>query len=277
LRTPPFPLISHYKSKERYVERAIILSGETLARKFGAPEVEIVNVKELELKEPLVISGFVGAGLVGSIAVDHIINQLKMEELAYVKSKHLPPATIFVGQRLRHPFRIYGSKKDNLCAIICEIPLRYEGLYPISSAILDWVEEKKAKEMVVLEGVPVLGLPKERKAFCVTELGKCEILKEKGIDLLSKGVIAGIAGAILSECLTRKIEGTALLTPAISFMPDPEGAATLIEALNKSHGLKIDASELLAGAKEIREKLKEISEHYEKMKAAAEESERMYA
>jgi len=277
LRTPPCPLISHYKSKERYVEGAIILSGETLARKFGAPEVEIVNVKELELKEPLVISGFVGAGLVGSIAVDHIINQLKMDEIAYVKSKHLPPATIFVGQRLRHPFRIYGSKKDNLCAIICEIPLRYEGLYPISSAILDWVEEKKAKEMVVLEGVPVPGLPKERKAFCVTELGKCEIFKEKGIDLLSKGVIAGIAGAILSECLTRKIEGTALLTPAISFMPDPEGAATLIEALNKSHGLKIDASELLAGAKEIREKLKEIAEHYEKMKTGIEESERMYA
>jgi uncharacterized protein len=241
---------------------------------FEIPEVEIVDVKERDLKEPLVISGFVGAGLVGSIAVDHIINQLKMEEIAYVRSKHLPPAAVFVGGRLRHPFRIYVSQKDDLCAIICEIPLRYEGLYSISSAILDWAKEKGAKEIVVLEGVPVPGLPKERKAFCVTELGKCEIFKEKGIDTLGKGVIAGMAGAILNECLMREIEGTALLTPTISFMPDPEGAATLIEALNKSHGLGIDTSELLVRAKEIREKLKEIAEHYEKMKASAKEPEK---
>lgn len=253
-----------------------ILSGENVARRLEIPEVEIVDLKTLDLEEPLVISGFVGAGLVGSIAVDHIANQLKMEEIAYVRSKHLPPATIFVGQKLRHPFRIYASQKDNLCAIICEIPLRYEGLYPLSSAILDWVEGKRAKEIVILEGVPVPGLPKERKSFCVTELGKCEIFRDKGIDLFSKGIIAGIAGAILNECLVRKIEGTALLTPAITFMPDPEGAATLIEAINRSYGLKIDTSELLASAKEIKEKMKEIAEQYEKMKASTEEPEKMY-
>ncbi len=192
-----------------------------------------------------------------------------MEEVAYVRSKHLSPATVFVGERLRHPFRIYVGQKDNLCAIICEIPIRHEDLYPVSSAILNWAEGKGAKEIVVLEGVPVPGLPKERKPFCVAELGKCEIFKERGTGLLRKGVIGGIAGAILSECLSRKVGGTALLTPAISFMPDPEGAAILIDALNRSHGLKIDTSKLLAGAKEIREKLKEMAEHYEKMKASS--------
>jgi predicted ATP-grasp superfamily ATP-dependent carboligase len=85
-----------------------------------------------------------------------------------------------------------------------------------------------------------------------------------------------MAGALLSDSLGRKIGGIALLTPAISFLPDPEGASVLIEALNKSHGLKVDTSELLAGAKEIREKLKEIAEHYEKTKGA-EEPERMFA
>jgi uncharacterized protein len=239
-------------------------------------EVEIVNVKELEIKEPLVICGFVGAGLVGVIAADHIIEQLKMEEVAYVRSKHLPPAAIFVGEKLRQPFRIYASQKENIYVIICEVPLRYEGLYSISSAILDWAEERKAEEIVVLEGIPAPGLPEERKPFCVTESGKCEIFREKGIDPVRKGVIGGMAGALLSESLGRKIGGTALLTPAISFLPDPEGASVLIEALNKSHGLKVDTSELLAGAKDIREKLKEIAEHYEKTKSA-EEPERMFA
>ena len=249
---------------------------ETLAGRSEPPEIEIVNVKELGLKEPLVICGFVGAGLVGVIAADHLIEQLKMEEVAYVRSEHLPPAAIFVGEKLRQPFRIYASQKENLYVIICEIPLRYEGLYSISSAILDWAEEKGAKELVVLDGIAAPGLPEERKPFCVTEYGKCEIFREKGIDPVRKGVIGGMAGALLTESLRRKISGTALLTPAISFLPDPEGASVLIEALNKSHGLKVDTSELLAGAKEIREKLKEIAEHYEKTKGA-EEPERMFA
>jgi len=246
-----------------------------MAKSLDAAEVEIVEVKDLGLKSPLIIAGFVGAGLVGSIAVDQIITQLKMEEVAYVKSKHLPPVAIFVEEKLRHPFRIHASKKDNICVVICEIPLKEEGLYSISSALLDWAEKQGTKEILVLEGIPVPGLPTERRPFCVTELGKCDHFKDRGINLLRKGIIYGIAGAILSECLTRKIEGTAILTPAMATIPDPEGAAVLIEALNRSHGLKIDTSELIAGANEIREKLREIAENYEK--TASVEPEKMYA
>ncbi|MEM4188236.1 MAG: proteasome assembly chaperone family protein [Candidatus Hadarchaeum sp.] len=241
----------------------------------NAAEVEIVEVKDLGLKNPLIIAGFVGAGLVGSIAVDQIITQLKMEEVAYIKSKHLPPVAIFVGEKLRHPFRIHASKKDNLCVVICEIPLKEEGLYSISSALLDWAEKQGTKEILVLEGIPVPGLPTDRQPFCVTELGRCEHFKDRGINLLRKGIIYGIAGAILSECLTRKIEGTAILTPAMATIPDPEGAAVLIEALNRTHGLKIDTADLIAGANEIREKLREIAENYEKTTTT--EPEKMYA
>ncbi|MGQ9788215.1 MAG: proteasome assembly chaperone family protein [Candidatus Hadarchaeaceae archaeon] len=245
-----------------------------MVKEPSAAEVEIVEVKDLGMKNPLIITGFVGAGLVGSIAIDQIINKLKMEEVAYVKSKYLPPVAIFVGERLRHPFRIHASKKDNLCAVICEIPLRDEGLYSVSSALLDWAEKQGTKEILVLEGIPVPGLPTDRRPFCVTEEDKCNYFKDRGINMLRKGVIYGIAGAILSECLTRKIEGTAILTPAMATIPDPEGAAVLIDALNKAYGLKIDTSELIAGANEIREKLKEIAEKYEKTTT---EPEKMYA
>jgi len=247
-----------------------------MVKELETAEVEVVDVKELDLKEPLIVTGFVGAGLVGSIAADLIINQLKMEEVAYIKSRYLPPVAIFVEEKLRHPFRIHASKKDNLCVVICEIPLREEGLYSISSALLDWAEKRGTKEILVLEGIPVPGLPMDRRPFCVTEMGKCDHFRDRGINMLRKGIIYGIAGAILSECLTRKIGGTAILTPAMATIPDPEGAAVLIEALNKSHGLKIDTADLIAGANEIREKLKEIAENYEKTASAA-EPEKMYA
>jgi predicted ATP-grasp superfamily ATP-dependent carboligase len=44
------------------------------------PYVEILQTEEeTALKKPLVIVGFAGAGLVGGIAVSHIIDQLKMK------------------------------------------------------------------------------------------------------------------------------------------------------------------------------------------------------
>ena len=41
------------------------------------------------------------------------------------------------------------------------------------------------------------------------------------------------------------------LTPEIAFMPDPEGTAVLIQALNKVYNLEINTEELSKKAEEI--------------------------
>ena len=57
---------------------------EIMSRK-EVPEVKITQTAEGELKQPLVIVGFAGAGLVGGIAVSHIIDQLKMREIGILR------------------------------------------------------------------------------------------------------------------------------------------------------------------------------------------------
>ena len=44
-----------------------------------------------------------------------------MKEIAYVRSKHIPPSTVFTSGRLRYPFRIYADDAGKICCIICEI------------------------------------------------------------------------------------------------------------------------------------------------------------
>lgn len=233
-----------------------------MSEEYRAPEAKIVETEEVELNQPLLISGFVGAGLVGPIAVNHILEQLEMKEIAHVKSRYLPPAAVFTEGKLRHPFRIYANSDGSVCAMICEVPLRSDGLYPIAHTLLDWAEGKGMKEVIVLEGAPVKGIPKERSSYCAAEANKCKKLQEKGIEILTKGLIGGIAGSILSECMTRKIVGITILTPAVAFIPDPEGGATLLEALNKAYDLEIDTSELLSKAKDIKKRLKEVAQQY---------------
>ena len=41
------------------------------------PEAEIFEIKKTKLKSPIIFAGFVGAGLVGPLAINHIIEKLE--------------------------------------------------------------------------------------------------------------------------------------------------------------------------------------------------------
>ena len=58
---------------------------------------------------PLFIIGFTGVGLVGTIVVNELIQQLKMKQIGYVLSEDLPPITLFYEGVLQHIFKIIKS------------------------------------------------------------------------------------------------------------------------------------------------------------------------
>ena len=224
------------------------------------PEAEIFEINKVDLKSPLIFAGFVGAGLVGPIAVGHMIEKLGMKEIGYMRSKYLPPSTVFMKGRLRHPFRFYANKEGTVCAVICEITLRMEGVYTIVAAILDWAKEKGSNEIIILDGVA--SDEHDQKAYCAAEEDLCRVMADKNINVIPHGFITGIPGGILNECLIREIQGVALLVKANKLLPDPEAAATLIEAVNKMYKMQIDVSDLKKEKERIGAELEELSQKY---------------
>ena len=259
------------------------MSDDCDAKVLGAPEAHVVQTKEMKLDNPLMVCCFPSAGVVGPIAAHTIIDQIKMEEIAHLRSKYMPSAAVFLDGRLRHPFRIYGSQKLNLILLTAELPVADEGLYAVSSALLDWGASMGVKETVILDGIPVQGIPSERKVLFAAEEEKIpELAKSDQMEILDKGIITGIAGSILSETLCRSMVGFALLTPAITVVPDPGGAQQLLEALNQLYDLNIDLTELKEGSEIIRKKMEEMAQQVDGMqrKQAAvggRQYERMYA
>ena len=239
------------------------------AKILGSPEAQVVQTKEIEMKAPLLVCGFPSAGVVGTIAANTVIEQFQMEEIAHVRSKYMPSAAVFLDGRLRHPFRIYGSKKRNLLVVTTELPIAEEGMYQVSSALLDWAASVGVRETVVLDGIPVQGLPKDRKVLYAAEEEKiADLDKDEKMEILRKGIITGIAGSILSETLCRDMVGFALLTPAVAIIPDPEGAAELLEALNRLYDVGVDVSGLIESAEAIRKKMEEMARQVEGMRKA---------
>tara|TARA_Y100000590_G_scaffold426165_1_gene534936 strand:+ start:921 stop:1646 length:726 start_codon:yes stop_codon:yes gene_type:complete len=228
------------------------------------PEAEIYEVRKNGLKNPTIFAGFVGAGLVGTIAIDHMINELKMNEIGFLRSKHLPPSTVFMQGRLRHPFRIYSNKEGSICAIICEIIISKEGVYNIAMAILDWAEKHGSNEIVVLDGVA--DKKHDGKAYCAAEIDLCRVMEDNGIEMIPQGFITGISGGILNECLIRKIRGVTLLSKADEETPDPVAASTIIDAVNRIYDINIETKDLKKLKKQMSEDLKELSDKYSEHK-----------
>jgi uncharacterized protein len=250
---------------------------------LGAPEAQVVQTKDVEFKDPLMVCCFPSAGVVGTIAANTIIDQFKMEEIAHVRSKYMPSAAVFLDGRLRHPFRIYAHNEKKLIVVTTELPIAEEGMYEVSSALLDWATSVGVKETVILDGIPVQGIPSDRKVLYAAEEEKiADLVKDEKMEILTKGIITGIAGSILSETLCRPMVGFALLTPAIAVVPDPEGAIQLIQALNRLYDVGVKVEELQESAENIRKKMEEMAQQVEGMRqqmpgAPGRGFERMYA
>ena len=228
------------------------------------PEAEIYETKKNKLKNPTIFVGFVGAGLVGTISIDHMINELDMKEIGFLRSKHLPPSAVFMQGRLRHPFRIYSNEDGNICAIICEIIISKDGIYNIAMAILDWAEKKGSNEIIVLDGVA--DKKHDGKAFFAAEVDLCRVMEEIDIKMIPQGFITGISGGILNECLIRKIRGITLLVKANEVNPDPIAAATIIEAVNRVYETGINTKNLKKQKKQMGVDLRELSDKYSEHK-----------
>ena len=226
----------------------------------GFPEAEVFEITKTNLKSPIIFAGFVGAGLVGPLSISHIIEKLEMEEIGVMRSKYLPPSTVFIRGRLRHPFRFYANKKGTICAIICEITLRMEGIYTIVSSILDWAAEKGSKEIVILDGVA--SNEHDDKAYCAAEEDLVRLMADADISLIPQGFITGIPGGILNECLVRDIQGLTLLAKANKISPDPAAASTLIEAINRFYKMEIDVEGLQKERDRLHEDFSELSQKY---------------
>src|ERR671910_2206774 len=135
-----------------------ITEGKTTVRPLAK-----VTQKRKSLDSPILIAGFPGPGLVGSISTSYIINRLRMQQIACVESEFIVPGVIYTEGKLRHPFRLYSNKEGNICVVVCEAPIMVEGMYSVLDTFVKWALNNKVNEVMVLDGIAVEGLPDSKR------------------------------------------------------------------------------------------------------------------
>lgn len=221
------------------------------------------------LPDAAVIVGVANAGLVGTIAASHIIEKMKMEEVAHINSSAFPPVSVFIDGVLKNPFRIYADIKDekgnmkqaSTFVVTSELPLNKETFHEIAHVLVDYIQELGVKKVVTLVGFPVEEVQKVEVFFAAESDLMDRLKKVEGLKPLPKGMIFGLEALVLNETLEREIEGFTLIAPVKEYLPATRSAAALIEALNSIFPrLKIDVTELLERDDELQAKLRELAE-----------------
>jgi len=241
--------------------------GKTLV--YSMPEF-----KNIVLKDPVLIAGFPGPGLVGSISVNYLIEKLQMKQIGCVESEFIIPGVIYYDGRLRHPFRLYSNQEGSLCVLVCEAPILIRGISSVLNLVMKWCNNNNVQEVLVLGGFSKPGLDdSKREPYIFSSINEDNVQKtsfdRKIINtyLEPTTFIGGIPGGLLSSSLANNIPCTALFIPSRDDLPDAEGAAIIIDEINKitkDEKIKVDTAQLRQEGENLKKRMLEFIESLRK-------------
>ena len=226
--------------------------------------IQVVLEREPAIKNPILIEGFPGIGLVGNIASQYIVHELNMTYIGAMNSKFFPPLAVLLGGVINMPVRIYEEPTKGVVVLTADIPIHPLASYDIGREIVSWAESINVKEMVCLAGITVMG-DQHRVFGAVSQKDMLEKIKDR-TEIFELGTITGITGSIMNECRIRNLPALCLLGETTSAEPDPRAAVASIETLNKIYNLGVSTKKLEEQAEQIEQQMSQLAQQ---MKAAA--------
>ncbi len=221
-------------------------------------DIKVIS-RNLAGAEKTVLIGFPGSGLVGSIALQYLVEQMDFEQIGAITSKYFPPVALMTRGVINAPVRLY--EKDSIAAIISDVPIHPMICYEVANGIMDWLTPFGIKEIATIAGI-ITNEPEKRVFGVATTREVLQRIEEQTI-ILPMGSISGIAASLLTECKTRGIPGIGLLGETVN-TPDPRSSAATIEVLNRIYDLNLDVKPLLEQAVEIEAAMAQIAEQVQK-------------
>jgi uncharacterized protein len=224
-------------------------------------------------KNPTIIEGFPGFGLVGTIATEFLIKHLNAKEIGWIRVTEVPPVIAVHEGRTVEPLGIFYSKEKNL--VILHALANVQGFeWQISDILMSICKDLNAKEIISLEGVgsevPKGKNDKESRAFYIS---KNVIKKIKSAKPMTEGIIMGVTGSLV---LKKNIDVTSIFAETSSNLPDSRAAAKVIQVLNEYLGLGIDPSPLVKKAELFEGKIKGMISKANTASVAADEKKQSY-
>jgi len=229
------------------------------------PDFTVHRYKDVQWKNPIAIVGFPSIGLASSIAASFLARTLELDVIGGISSSGFPPYAVIQNGVPYPPVRMYGGDRncnmdgglncDGLIVVASEFMPKIEQHHALAVTLLDWFRENGVGTVICLEGIPFFDPEPGILGVGSTPAAK-EIMKRYSIEGLEDSLVRGTSGIMLYEGAARDMNIMTVLAPARTDMPDPRGAAKLMEPLARMlPELKIDTEPLYKEAEEAEKRM----------------------
>lgn len=243
----------------------------------------IIEIEDVELRNPVLIEGLPGLGMVGKIAVKYLIKQLKARKLAELYSPHFAYYVLVDEQGsinlLKNEFYYWKNDSGESDLILltgdCQAQT-IEGQYEVADAILEFLKKKNVKMVITVGGYrkDVRDTPQVFASATDPETLR-KALEAGSLSSPSGSPIVGAAGLLLGLAKFKGISGACLLSETPGYMPDPRAAKSALTVIMKMLNLTLDLTDLEKEIYRIARVEEEMRRIEEQRRAVEEETRRV--
>ena len=225
---------------------------------------------EVDLESPTLVEGLPGLGLVGKIAVDHLVDTFEMTYYGAVRCEGLPRVAVYRGEssELRPPVRLYADAERDLVALQSDVPVSAESSEEFASCITGWLDEHDVTPLYI-SGLPLDDGKDVPDLYGVATGDGGQLLDEEGIvPPRDAGLISGPTGALLAEAGEQGMTALGLVPETTPKFPDPAAARVVLKhGVEPLTGLDVETDALVEQAEEIQEARERLAQRMQQAEA----------
>jgi uncharacterized protein (TIGR00162 family) len=238
--------------------------------------VELKVLEKPELRNTIMIEGLPGIGLVGKLAVDHMLDELNAKKFAELYSPYLPPQVTIQDdgtiKLANNEFYYWSGEENDLILLMGDFQgITPDSQYQLSEKALEVGEEFNLSKIFTLGGLGTGNIVKNPKVFgAATNSDMVNELKKYNVLFKGGGAIFGAAGLLIGLGMQRNIPGACLMGETHGQIIDAKSAEAVLRVLTKILGVEIDMTELAEKARETEEQMSRMSKMLSEQKKSVE-------
>ena len=223
---------------------------------------EIVHVKDVQLKDAILLEGLPGVGNVGKLAAMHLIEKLKAKKCVEIYSSNFPPQVLIDDDGIVNLVNneLYYFKGKNKTRDLLFLVGEYQGMdasgqYELCTELISLVKKLGVTTIYTLGGYGLGKLvPEPRVLGAATSQEIIDTFKQADVAFIDGEPGAGIVGAsglLLGLGKLQGLHGGCLMGETSGYMVDPKSASVVLKSLQKLLKVDIDLSDLEERAKQV--------------------------
>ena len=218
------------------------------------PHVDI-HEEDIEFESLTLVEGLPGVGLVGKIAVDHLVETFDMQHYASIYCDGLPQVGVYREDdtSIRPPVRVHADRDRDLLVLQSDVPVSPSEAPKFAVCLTDWITDHDITP-VYLSGLPAGDETTAEEVYGIATGDGTTMLDEAGIGPpVESGLISGPTGALLHRAHKDGLTSVGLIVESDAQFPDPQAAKTLLtDGVTPISNVEVATHALVESAEEIR-------------------------